>query len=258
MPIRRFPVVAVALLVGATVACAQGGPVELRVVATTDLHGRIRGWDYFGDSAESGRGLARVATIVDSVRRAVPEGTILVDAGDLLQGNALAYIASRPDAKGPHPIVAAMNAMKYDAVVIGNHEFNYGVPALDRMLSGATFPALAANVHRLDGKPDWASTVWVQRLGVRIAIIGVTTPWSMVWDRTLLLGKLEIADIVAATGKAVTEARARGAEVVVVVAHSGLDSGSGQEEAIPGIPPENAMADVARKVPGIDLIVFGH
>ncbi|MDA1081577.1 MAG: 5'-nucleotidase C-terminal domain-containing protein [Gemmatimonadetes bacterium] len=257
----RFPIVATALLIGATVACAQGGPVDLvdlRVVATTDVHGRIRGWDYFGDSAEGARGLARVATIVDSVRGAVPNGTILVDAGDFLQGNALAYVASRPDAGMPHPIVAAMNAMRYDAVAIGNHEFNYGLEVLDRTLSGATFAPLAANVRRLDGKPDWASTAWVERSGIKIAIIGVTTPWSMVWDRTLLLGKLEIYDIVESTRTAVAAARGAGAAVVVVVAHAGLSSGSGPEESIPGIPPESPMAEVARTVSGIDLIVFGH
>lgn len=252
---------AFALLIGAgtSAACAQGAaPIELRIVATTDVHGRMVGWDYFGDSAESARGLARVATIVDSVRRVAPEGTILVDAGDFLQGNALAYIASRPDATGIHPIIAAMNAMRYDAVAIGNHEFNYGLPILDRTLAAATFVPLAANVRRLDGKPDWASTAWVERSGVKIAIVGVTTPWAMVWDRTVLSGKLEIGDIVVSTRTAVAAARAAGAEVVIVVAHAGMDPGAGPQESLPGIPPESPMAEVARSVPGIDLIVFGH
>ncbi len=253
---RALSVGVVAVALGATVAAAQS--VELRVVATTDIHGRLRGWDYFGDSAESARGLARVATIVDSVRAAVPAGTILVDAGDFIEGNALAYVATRPGAVGPNPVVSAMNAMRYDAVVIGNHEFNFGVPALDRFLSTASFPALAANVRRLDGKPDWPGVAWVERSGIRVAIIGVTTPWAMVWDRTHLLGRLEIDDIAATTGRAVTAARAAGADVVVVVAHAGLTSGSGPGETVQGIPPESPMADVARTVPGIDLIVFGH
>ncbi|MEA3247459.1 MAG: 5'-nucleotidase C-terminal domain-containing protein, partial [Gemmatimonadota bacterium] len=237
-------------------AAAQS--VDLRIVSTTDVHGRIRGWDYFADTAESARGLARVATIVDSVRRVIPGGTILLDAGDFLQGNPLTYVASRPDAKGPHPVVAAMNVMRYDAVVLGNHEFNYGLPALDRMLAGAKFPAIAANVARSDGHPGWPGVAWIEREGVRIAVIGETTQWATIWDKLNLEGKVTIGDIVASVRARADSARRAGADVVIVLAHSGLDGGSGQGDHTAGLPPENVMAEVARQVPGVDLIVFGH
>ncbi|MDQ8164352.1 MAG: 5'-nucleotidase C-terminal domain-containing protein [Gemmatimonadota bacterium] len=230
--------------------------VELRIAATTDIHGRVRGWDYFGDSTESGRGMARVATIVDSLRAAHPAGTILVDAGDFMQGNALTFVASRPGFAGTHPVIAAMNALKYDAVVLGNHEFNYGIATLDRTLAPAKFPVLAANARRTDGKKQWAPATHITRGGVRIAIVGVTTPWAMVWDRDLLKDKVVIDDIVTATRRSVADARRRGADVVVVVGHSGM--GAATDDSLPGIPPENAMAAVARDVPGIDLIVVGH
>ncbi len=232
--------------------------VDLRIVSTTDAHGHIRGWDYFADTAESARGLARLATVVDSVRRAFPQGTILLDAGDFLQGTPLAYVASRPDARGPNPIVAAMNAMRYDAVVIGNHEFNYGLPALDRALSGARFPVVAANVSRHDGRPAWPAVAWIEREGVRIAVIGETTPWSMVWDKLNLDGKATLGDILASVRTQAKAARAAGADVVIVLAHAGLDGGSGGGVAVAGIPPENPMAEVARDVPEVDVIVFGH
>lgn len=246
-------------LVAAAQPRAPGRVVDLRIVATTDLHGRVRAWDYFGDSAESGRGLSRVATVVDSIRGAHPDGTILVDAGDFLQGNALTYVASRPGASAPHPVIAAMNAMRYDAVVLGNHEFNYGLPFLDRAVGSATVPVISANIRRLDGTRGWSPAAFVTRSGVRVAIIGVTTPWTMVWDKQLLTGKLAVDDIVLSLRRAVRDARAGGADMVVVVAHAGLDPPSGmQEPVLPGVGPENPMTTVALEVPGIDLIVYGH
>src|SRR5689334_14564857 len=109
---------------------AQSPEVELIVAATTDTHGRLRSWDYYANAPEPQRGLTRLATIVDSLRVANPGRVVLVDAGDLLQGNPLTYVAARvvSDSLRPHPVAATMNVMAYDAAVIGNHEFNYGLP----------------------------------------------------------------------------------------------------------------------------------
>jgi 2',3'-cyclic-nucleotide 2'-phosphodiesterase/3'-nucleotidase/5'-nucleotidase len=240
-------------------SAGQATRVDITIAATTDVHGRVRGWDYYADTAETTRGLARVSTIFDSLRAAAPGRAIFVDAGDFLQGNALTYVASRPGFTGPHPVIAAMNALRYDAAVIGNHEFNYGIPFLDRATKEATFPFLAANVRRIDGKRGWAPAAFVDRGGIRVAIVGVTTPWAMVWDKLLLAKKLQIDDIVTSLRRAVKDARAAGAQVVVVVGHAGLDPPPGAtEEELPGVGPENPMSTVAREVPGIDLIVLGH
>ena len=126
----------VLLAVPGTLPAQQGRTVDLVIAATTDVHGRVRGWDYYADTAEGGRGLSRAATIVDSVRTANPGRVLLVDAGDLLQGNPLTYVA-RDQKSGAHPVIAAMNAMRYDAVAVGNHEFNYGVPVFDRVSAQA-------------------------------------------------------------------------------------------------------------------------
>jgi 2',3'-cyclic-nucleotide 2'-phosphodiesterase/3'-nucleotidase/5'-nucleotidase len=260
MALRSIPRALIYGLIAATSAAAQSAraPLDLRIVSTTDLHGRIRSWDYFADTAEGSRGLSRVATIVDSIRADKPNGTILVDAGDFLQGNALTYVASRPGVGGPHPVVAAMNALKYDAVVLGNHEFNYGLATLDRAMSTATFAVLAANARRMDKGKQWQPIAFINRGGVRVAVIGLTTPWAMVWDRDLLKGRVQIDDIVSSAKRAVVDARRGGADVVVVVAHAGLDPASGREDEVPGVARENPMSTVAREVPGIDLIVFGH
>jgi 2',3'-cyclic-nucleotide 2'-phosphodiesterase (5'-nucleotidase family) len=232
--------------------------MELLVAATTDVHGRLRGWDYFANAPDSLRGLSRAATIVDSLRRAAPGRVVLVDAGDLLQGNSMTYVAGRIDTLAPHPVVAAMNAMRYDAAALGNHEFNYGLSVLDRAARQARFPFLAANTERLDGGREYAPHVTVTRKGVKVAIIGVTTPGAMVWDRDHLRGRLRVNDIVASLPAQVQAVRAAGAAVVVVVAHSGVGGEASYDTVSTGLGSENAMARVAREVPGVDLIVVGH
>lgn len=233
-------------------------PVDLVVAATTDVHGRIRGWDYYADAPDSMRGLARAATIIDSLRRASPVLPIVVDAGDFLQGNPLAYVAARVDTTMPNPIIAAMNVVQYDAVVIGNHEFNYGLPGLERAMRQADFPMLAANARRPDGTQRFASWAVSMRHGIKVAIVGATTPGSMVWDRDNLAGQVVVRDIVPDVRTAVRDARNAAAAVIIVVVHSGLDEPSSYDTVGSAVASENVAARLAHEVPGIDLIVYGH
>jgi 2',3'-cyclic-nucleotide 2'-phosphodiesterase (5'-nucleotidase family) len=232
--------------------------VDLIVAATTDVHGHLRGWDYYTNRPDTLRGLTRAATIIDSLRRVSTLSPVLVDAGDMLQGNPLTYVAARIDTLLPHPVIMAMNAMQYDAAVVGNHEFNYGVPALERAMRGAEFPLLAANAFGPDGKPRFRSWVVSMRRGVKVAIVGATTPGSMVWDRDNLAGRIVIRDIVPSVRDAVREAREAGSAVVVVVVHSGLDEPSSYDTVATNVPSENVAARLAHEVQGIDLIVYGH
>jgi 2',3'-cyclic-nucleotide 2'-phosphodiesterase/3'-nucleotidase len=218
----------------------------------------LRGYDYYQNAPDPARGLARAATIVDSLRTANPGRVVLVDAGDLLQGNPLTYVAAHSPTDSVHPVIAAMNAMRYDAAAIGNHEFNYGLPVLERALAGARFAPLAANAYTPDGRPAYRRWVMLDRDGVRVAIVGATTPGSMIWDREHLQGRLVIRGIVPAVRRAVVEARAAGADVIVVVLHSGLDEPSSYDTVATALPSENVSARVAREVPGIDVIVYGH
>ena len=265
-----------ALAVAATLACAGARPapaaraddgavraagdtVTLVVAATTDVHGWLRGWDYYANAPDTARGLARAATIVDSVRARHPGRVVLVDAGDLLQGNPLAYVAAKVSADTVSPIVAAMNAMRYDAAAIGNHEYNYGVPHLERAVGQARFRFLSANTYNA-GTRDLRFLPWtiVERAGVRVGIVGATTPGVMVWDRENVKGRLEVRDVVPAVREAAARARAGGAEVLVVTVHSGLDGASSYDTVGTGVASENVAARLAREVPGLDLVVFGH
>jgi 2',3'-cyclic-nucleotide 2'-phosphodiesterase (5'-nucleotidase family) len=254
----------VVLLPLATLAAAAGvrarasREMTLFVAATTDVHGHLVGWDYYANRADTARGLARAATIVDSLRAAAPERVVLVDAGDMLQGTPLTYVAARREQFAIHPVFAAMNAMHYDAAAVGNHEFNYGLPFLYGAAKGARFPLLAANAYSASGPAPFPGRIMVERQGVRIALIGATTPGSNAWDRDNLAGKLTIGAIVPAVRAQVDSARREHADVIVVVMHTGLGEPSSYDTIATRLPSENVAAEVARQVPGIDLIVYGH
>jgi len=248
----------------ATLACGRpvalqtgGGSLDLVVAATTDVHGRARGWDYYTNAADTTRGLARVGTIVDSLRRGAVS-PIVVDAGDIIQGNLLSYVAARVDTTMANPVIEAMNAIQYDAAAIGNHEFNYGLPTLERAIRQAEFPLLAANAYTTAGKRAFRPWAISTRRGVKIGIVGATTPGAMVWDRDNLAGKLVIRDIVPEVAAAVRDVRGTGAAVVIVVVHSGLNEPSSYDTAATNVGSENVAARIAHDVPGIDLIVYGH
>jgi 2',3'-cyclic-nucleotide 2'-phosphodiesterase (5'-nucleotidase family) len=260
----RSPSLLASLLSALTIGCTPptlheaNAPIDLVIAATTDVHGYLRGWDYFGNRPDTLRGLSRAATIVDSLRRVSAVWPVLVDAGDMLQGTPLTYAAARIDTTMPHPVMLAMNVMRYDAAAIGNHEFNYGIGTLSRAIKQAQFAMLAANAFTPDGKPLYRAWSISMRQGIKIAIVGATTPGAMIWDRDNLAGRVVLRDIIPSVRDAVREARDAGAGVVVVVVHSGLNEPSSYDTVSTGVPSENVAARIAHEVPGIDLIVYGH
>src|SRR6266566_1257368 len=235
-------------------------PFDLVIASTTDVHGRLRAWDYYANQMEAVRGLTRAATIVDSVRAVNPGRVILLDAGDLLQGNPLAYVAAKISRDRTNPVISAMNAMQYDAAAIGNHEYNYGVPYLDSAISQARFPFLSANTYRLDPEGVHAYRPWVivERAGVKVGIVGATTPGVTVWDAENIRGRLRFGDIVPAVRQAVEEVRGAGADIVLVTVHSGLNEPASYDTVTTNVPSENVAARLAAEVPGIDLVLYGH
>ena len=117
------------------------------IVATTDVHGRVLGWDYVRDAAAPG-GLSRAATMVETLRAQYPEQVVLVDAGDLIEGNLFAAYFAERDSQRPHPVVDALNAMQYDAATPGNHEFDFGTALLARATGDATYHYVSANIFK--------------------------------------------------------------------------------------------------------------
>ncbi len=256
---RRLVTLTAHLFVAGALA-AQPSPAtrSLVVVATTDVHGRLRGWDYYDGRADSARSLAAAATIVDSIRAAHPGDVLLVDAGDLLQGNPMMTVAAKATAARVHPVIAAMNVMAYDAAAVGNHEFNYGLPLLKRAIAQARFPFLSANAVAARPSDAFPRFTLVRRGNVTVGIVGATTPGVMVWDRDNVRGRIRYTDIVASLKRAAADARRAGADIVVAVVHAGLDGQATYDTVATGLPSENVVNRIPREVPGIDLVVYGH
>ncbi|MCI4144186.1 bifunctional UDP-sugar hydrolase/5'-nucleotidase [Streptomyces sp. MMS20-AI2-20] len=245
----------------------------LTVMGTTDLHGHVFNWDYYKDAeyqdpAGNAQGLARVSTLVNRIRaERGRENTLLLDAGDTIQGTPLTYYYAKVDPitaeGGPvHPMAQAMNAIGYDAVALGNHEFNYGIETLRKFEEQCDFPLLGANA--LDAKtlrpafpPYFIKTFRVKGAPpVKVAVLGLTNPGIAIWDKAYVQGRLTFPGLEEQAAKWVPKLRSMGADVVVVSAHSGTSGTSSYGDQLPHV--ENAAANVARQVPGIDAILVGH
>ena len=171
-----------ALLAGLLLSGAAAEPVHIVILGTSDMHGNILGWSYEDGKETDNNGMARLYTYIQQVREENPL-TFLIDAGDDIQGTILTDDIANKEPEQPHPVIAAMNFMGYDAMTLGNHEFNWGVPAMLEMLSTAKFPVLSQNILGPDGKClTGAGWTIIERGGVKLAVIGVVTPLIPRWD----------------------------------------------------------------------------
>ncbi|MGH6806707.1 MAG: bifunctional 2',3'-cyclic-nucleotide 2'-phosphodiesterase/3'-nucleotidase [Ensifer adhaerens] len=250
-------------------ARAAANQAHLRIMETTDLHVHVFPYDYYGDKPNDTLGLARTASIVDAIR-AEATNSILVDNGDFLQGNPMGdYIAYQRGMKDGdiHPIIAAMNVLGYDCGTLGNHEFNYGLDFMFKVLNGANFPLVCANLTKgalaADARQDQLFLkpyVILDRKvkdgtgaehAIRVGLIGFVPPQIMTWDAKNLEGKASTRDIVKAAEAWVPQMREEGADIVIALSHSGI----GQQAYTENL--ENASVPLAA-VEGIDAIVTGH
>jgi 2',3'-cyclic-nucleotide 2'-phosphodiesterase/3'-nucleotidase len=239
---------------------------DLRVLATSDLHVQLVPHDYHADRPAPDAGLARLAVLIEAERRTAAN-TLLLDNGDFLQGNPLAdYVAEVRGLGGaPHPAIAAMNAIGYDACALGNHEFDYGLPFLQAALAAARFPVVASNLDPLAPEARIAAPLALLNRQVRdrsgriwpltIGIVGFLPPQVLAWNWPHLRGRVAVRGIVEAARRSVAVARAGGANVVIALSHSGLGPDVAPNDAEPDA--ENATLALAR-VEGVDAVVAGH
>ena len=255
----KFSATLLATLVTANVCAAT---VDLRILETTDLHSNMMDFDYYKDAPTEKFGLVRTATLINAARGEATN-SVLVDNGDLIQGSPLGdYMAAKGLKDGDvHPVFAAMNTLDYAVGNLGNHEFNYGLDYLHKALAGANYPYVNANV--IDAKTQkplfkpWLikPTEVKDRDGkthtLKIGYIGFVPPQIMTWDKANLSGKVTVTDITETARRYIPQMRASGADLVVVVAHSGLSA-----------EPYKALAENSvyylSQVPGVDAILFGH
>lgn len=250
-------------------ARAQANQAHLRIMETTDIHVNLLPYDYYADKANDTMGLSRTASLIDAVRKEATNA-MLIDNGDLLQGNPMGdYVAYEKGMKDGdlHPVMKGMNLLGYECSTLGNHEFNYGLSFMDKVLAGANFPFVCANLIRgttlatnprddklylkpyviLDKKIKDGSGA---ELPIRIGVIGFVPPQIMVWDLKNLEGNVKTRDIVEAAKAWVPQIREEGADIVIALSHSGIDIKQGDMM-------ENASFFVAG-VEGIDAVFTGH
>jgi len=255
----KFSATILATLIATSVNAAT---VDLRILETSDLHSNMMDFDYYKDTPTEKFGLVRTASLINAARGETVN-SVLVDNGDLIQGSPLGdYMAAKGLKKGDiHPVYKALNTLDYAVGNLGNHEFNYGLDYLHMALSGAKFPYVNANIiDAKTNKPLFTPYVIKETTvkdkdgkeqTLRIGYIGFVPPQIMTWDKTNLEGKVTVKDITETARQYVPEMRKQGADLVVVIAHSGLSS-----------DPYHAMAENSvyylSKVPGVDTILFGH
>jgi len=236
-------------------AVAPSDTAHIVIVATTDIHGRVFGWDYVRDAAAPG-GLSRAATALETLRSRYPGRLVLLDAGDLLQGNPFATFYGRYDKRQPQPVVDALNALQYDVVTPGNHDFDYGLDFLRRAATQATYRYVSANVEDSSGAPLFPKTVILPRGVIKIGITGFTTPGTMLWDRAqLAASRVHVRRIAGAAPAALARLEGEGADLKVVLIHSGFGASSYDTT---GVGPENDAAALAAVNPKPDIVIVGR
>jgi len=236
------------------VSLAPAAELRITLLATTDLHGNLFPYDYY-TAQPAARGLAKIATLIQAARAENPNN-FLIDCGDTIQGTPLEAVYQQHVQKGDSaqehdPMMLAMNALGYDAMVVGNHEFNFGLKNLAKARADAHFPWISSNI--LGGTMPFAPYFLKTVGGVKIAVVGVTTPLIPDWEEEEHYHGYRFESGVEAVKRTVAEVREREhPDIVIVASHAGLNSESSVDAR------ENMVRQIAAEVPGIDGIVFGH
>lgn len=230
--------------------------LDLVIISTTDTHGWIMPWDYYADQPNEGFGFVKAATIIDSIR-SEHEFTILVDGGDWFQGSPLVEYFATVDTTLPHPFLQAVDYMEYDAVVLGNHEFDFSVDLLNKRIDETKTPIIGANMYRHGTDTPYFTPYVITSFGdLNIGILGLNTPGTAVWNRPRVEGRIVFIDGVEAATRFVPEVIEEGADVVITIAHTGLEGGSSY--AVVEIGDENYGRALGETVEGIDHLILGH
>jgi 2',3'-cyclic-nucleotide 2'-phosphodiesterase / 3'-nucleotidase len=263
---KKFVALAVFFFLPAVLLIANGQQAPQRahvvILSTTDMHGRIFPIDYYTNKYDN-VGIAKVATLVKDARKNNPD-LLLIDSGDTIQGTPLEYIHNRRNNKPPDPMMLTMSALKFDAMAVGNHEYNFGLKILEKARSEASFPWLSANTYNTRVKGDGANYhkpyIIKEVQGARIGILGLTTPGIPNWENAPNYEGLEFRETVSEAKKWVALLRNEGkADVVVIAMHMGIEEDLRSGTPSPSqVANENAALAIARQVPGVDVILMGH
>jgi 2',3'-cyclic-nucleotide 2'-phosphodiesterase / 3'-nucleotidase len=229
------------------------------ILSTTDMHGRVLPIDYYTNKYDN-VGIAKIATLVREARKNDPD-LMLLDSGDTIQGTPLEYFHNKRNNTPPDPMMLAMNALHYDAMTVGNHEYNFGLKVLEKARSEAQFPWLSANSYEKGTSKTHYKPYLIKEVeGVRVGVLGLTTPGIPNWENPPSYAGLEFRETVSEAKKWVPILRDQEkADLVVIAMHMGLEEDLRTGTTSPSqVPNENAAVAIARQVPGVDLILMGH
>lgn len=225
---------------------ANDGSKTIQIIATSDVHNQFYGYDYATNSELTKGGVTRVATVVNSLRKENPN-TIVVDNGDLIQGNSSQIFIN--DKENPQPMIVALNELDYETMTLGNHEFNYGIERLEEILADLEdTTVLCGNVYKPNGERLGKPYKIVERDGIKVAIIGSVTPHIVKWDATNLEG-CKVTSPLEETQKAIKEIKEGNlADIMIATVHMGKDGEYGDDSA----------AEIAEKCPELAAVIAGH
>jgi len=233
------------------VSTAMAQEVNIKLLGTSDIHGRVVPWSYGADVEDKSGSYAQIATYVKDVRKN-NKNVVLVEVGDAIQDNQIDVFAKDKKYYKDHPIPKVLNEMNYDIFVLGNHEFNFGMKALDEILKDIKAKKLTANFyHKKNDKRYIDATTIIEKDGVKLGIIGLSTPMSAKFEEDT--GNLKDMKFTSPTEEARTQVeklKAKGVDAIIAVTHMGIDN----ENNI----PDTGMRDVINAVDGIDVVIAGH
>ena len=233
------------------ISTAMAQEVNIKLLGTSDVHGRIVPWSYGADVEDKSGSYAQIATYVKDVRKN-NKNVVLVEVGDAIQDNQIDVFAKDKKYYKDHPIPKVLNEMNYDIFVLGNHEFNFGMKALDEILKDIKAKKLTANFyHKKNDKRYIDATTIIEKDGVKLGIIGLSTPMSAKFEDDT--GNLKDMKFTSPTEEARTQVeklKAKGVDAIIAVTHMGIDN----ENNI----PDTGMRDVINAVDGIDVVIAGH
>ncbi|MEL6888956.1 MAG: 5'-nucleotidase C-terminal domain-containing protein [Pseudomonadota bacterium] len=232
---------------------------DLRILATSDVHMHLTGWDTLHQRRHKGRGFDGLGGTIQSARAEAKGACLLVDNGDSLQGTPVGAHCAALSHTDSHPWPDILNIMKYDAVGLGNHDFDFGVPFLERIVRHINAPTLCASFSSGGVAGVGPSGMLMrdvrcsdgQTRAIKIGVTSILPPDTAIWNQRYLAGLIEFEDPILAARRAVDDLQAEGADIVVMLCHSGL----GTRQAPDG---ENFGVRLAHEVEGIDALVLGH
>jgi 5'-nucleotidase/2',3'-cyclic phosphodiesterase and related esterases len=242
--------------------------MRLTILHTSDLHANLHPWNYFtGIPAE--HGLAKLATLIKRVRAASEDPVLLIDSGDTIQGSPLGSYYAQVERVSPHPLAHALNALGYDAFTPGNHDFNFGLQVLQDFIGDLRCPVLCANILRQNGDPLFQPYLIRELAGVRVGLLGLTTPRIDTWERPDYIAGLRFAPLLETARHYLSLLRPQ-VDVLILILHSGPNqlpplrtpehwhnpdrSGWCSNKSLAG---ENELLALA-ELDGIDVILSGH